>query len=70
MIKLAENTRNAIVSAIRASKSVYFQRLHTADTKTLWKMIKQLSNNHASIPSLNFNQKTVTDDSTKADILN
>ena len=72
MMKLAEYkyTRNAIVSAIRASKSEYFQRLHTADTKTFWKMVKQLSNNHASIPFLHFNSESVTDDSTKADILN
>ena len=34
-------------------------------------MVKQLSNNQASIPSQNLNEETVTDDSTKAiDILN
>ena len=60
---ISAHAQTRIVSAIRASKFEYFQRLHTANTKTFWKMVKQLSNNHASIPSLNLNEETVTDDS-------
>ena len=65
VIKLAEYkyTRNATVSTIQASNFEYIQRLHTADTKTFWKMVKQLSNNRVSIPSLNLNKEAVTDDS-------
>ena len=70
--KLAEYkyTRNAIVSAIRVSKVKYFQKLHTADKKSFWKMVKRLANNRSTIPTLIHNDVQVTDDVSKAEVLN
>ena len=45
-------TRNAIVSAIRVSKVKFFQKLHTADKKSFWKIVKRLTNNCSTIPTL------------------
>ena len=63
-------TRNAIVSAIRVSKVKFFQKLHTADKKSFWKMVKRLTNNRSTIPTLIHNDVQISDDVSKAEVLN
>ena len=55
-------TRNAIVSAIRVSKDKFFPKLHTADKKSFWKMVKRLTNNRSTIPTLIHSDVQISDD--------
>ena len=63
-------TRNAIISAIRVSKVKFFQKLHTANKKSFWKMVKRLTNNCSIIPTLIHNDVQISDDVSKAEVLN
>ena len=58
------------MSSKRVSKVKFFQKLHTANKKS-WKMVKRLTNNHSTIPTLIHNDVQISDDVSKeAEVLN
>ena len=62
--------RNILVSSIRYSKKAFLNRLHHVDPKTFWKMIKSLSKQSTSVPTLTCDDVEFTTDFDKADLLN
>ena len=62
--------RNILVSSIRYSKKAFLNRFHHVDPKTFWKMIKSLSKQSTSVPTLTCEDVEFTTDVDKADLLN
>ena len=62
--------RNRVVSLLRSAKRAYFENLNTTDAKKFWRAMKFLNNQKSSIPNLQVNDKSVTSDVNKANVLN
>ena len=62
--------RNKIVSLMRIKKREYFDKLVMANSKDFWKTVKLLNKNRETIPALQHENHTVTEDTDKASLLN
>ena len=62
--------RNRVVTMLRNAKQLFFDKLNAADTKTFWKTVRQLNQQHSSIPVLKDNGITVESSADKAALLN
>ena len=64
------NKKNPITTAIRHAKRSFLNQLHQADYKTFWRVIKSLSKQPSSIPTLSTGDSHATNDYDKANCLN
>ena len=62
--------RNKVVSMLRSSKQLFFDKLSNSDQKTFWKTVQLLNNKQSSIHSLQSNGNTIVSSSGKAELLN
>ena len=62
--------RNLVTTAIRHAKRSFLNQLHQADSKTFWRVIKSLSKQPSSIPTLSTGDFHATNDYDKANCLN
>ena len=62
--------RNKVVSLLRASKTAYFQKLGSSNSKEFWKAVKLVNKQSTSIPALKDGSSLITTDTGKAQLLN
>ena len=62
--------RNKVVSMIRQSKQLYFDKMDSADSSNFWKFVRCLNQKQSLIPTLQSNDISVVTSTNKATMLN